>query len=103
MVQLADFAQVIVTVSLSRHCKADFERFEAFIKSRDEIIDCIATGGGGDYIMKVISPSIAAFREHMEEVHAADLGIDRYMAHFAARQVKSALPNITKLAAASAR
>src|SRR6056297_4158386 len=46
--QLADFAQVIMTVSLSRHRKADFDRFEAYINGRDEIIDCIATGGGVD-------------------------------------------------------
>jgi Lrp/AsnC family transcriptional regulator of ectoine degradation len=97
--QLADFAQVIVTVSLSRHRKADFERFETFINGRDEIIDCIATGGVVDYIMKVISPSLAAFQDLMEEFHAEDLGIDRYMTHFATRQVKSALPNIAKLAA----
>ena len=98
--RLADFAQVIVTVSLSRHRKADFERFEAFINGRDEIIDCIATGGGVDYIMKVISPSLAAFQDLMEDFHAEDLGIDRYMTHFATRQVKSGLPNIAKLAPA---
>lgn len=101
--QLADFAQVIVTVSLSRHRKADFDRFEAFINSRDEIIDCIATGGGVDYIMKVISPSLAAFQEFVEDIHAEDLGIDRYMTHFATRQVKTALPNIAKLAGARAK
>jgi Lrp/AsnC family transcriptional regulator of ectoine degradation len=99
--QLADFAQVIVTVSLSRHRKADFERIEAFFDSRDEIVDCIATGGGVDYIMKVICPSLAAFQDLMEEFHAQDLGIDRYMTHFATRQVKSGLPNIAKLAAAN--
>jgi Lrp/AsnC family transcriptional regulator of ectoine degradation len=98
--QLADFAQVIVTVSLSRHRKADFDRFEAFVNSRDEIIDCIATGGGVDYIMKVISPSLTAFQDFVEDIHAEDLGIDRYMTHFATRQVKTALPNIAKLAAA---
>jgi len=101
--QLADFAQVIMTVSLSRHRKADFDRFEAYINGRDEIIDCIATGGGVDYIMKVISPSLTAFQEFVEDIHAEDLGIDRYMTHFATRQVKSALPNITKLASARAK
>ena len=101
--RLADFAQVIVTVSLGRHRKADFDRFEAFVNSRDEIIDCIATGGGVDYIMKVITHNLGAFQDLMEEFHAEDLGIDRYMTHFATRQVKSGLPNIAKLAAASAR
>ncbi|MCO4846986.1 MAG: Lrp/AsnC family transcriptional regulator [Yoonia sp.] len=97
--QLADFAQVIVTVSLGRHRKADFDRFEAFINSQDEITECIATGGGVDYIMKVISPSLVAFQDLMEAFHSEDLGIDRYMTHFATRQVKSSLPNISKLAA----
>ena len=101
--QLADFAQVIVTVSLSRHRKADFDRFEAFINRRDEIIDCIATGGGIDYIMKVISPNLTAFQILMEEFHAEDLGIDRYMTHFATRQVKSGLPNIAKLSAGNTK
>ena len=101
--QLADFAQVIMTVSLSRHRKADFDRFEAYINGRDEIIDCIATGGGVDYIMKVISPSLTAFQEFVEDIHAEDLGLDRYMTHCATRQVKSALPNITKLASARAK
>jgi Lrp/AsnC family transcriptional regulator of ectoine degradation len=98
--QLADFAQVIVTVSLSRHRKADFDRFEAYINGRDEIIDCIATGGGVDYIMKVVSPSLTAFQDFVEDLHAEDLSIDRYMTHFATRQVKTALPNISKLATA---
>ncbi|MEQ6250193.1 Lrp/AsnC family transcriptional regulator [Sulfitobacter sp. HNIBRBA3233] len=98
--QLADFAQVIVTVSLSRHRKADFDRFEAYVNGRDEIIDCIATGGGVDYIMKVVSASLTAFQEFVEDLHEADLGIDRYMTHFATRQVKTALPNISKLATA---
>lgn len=97
---LADFAQVIVTVSLSRHRKADFDRFEAYVNGRDEIIDCIATGGGVDYIMKVVSPNLTAFQEFVEVLHAEDLGIDRYMTHFATRQVKTALPNISKLATA---
>lgn len=101
--QLADFAQVIVTVSLRRHRKADFDRFEAFINGRDEIIDCIATGGGVDYIMKIVSPSLAAFQDFVEDLHAEDLGVDRYMTHFATRQVKSALPNLAKLAAARAK
>jgi len=101
--QLADFAQVIVTVSLSRHRKADFDRFEAFINDRDDIIDCIATGGGVDYIMKVISPSLAAFQDLMEEFHAEDLGIDRYMTYFSTRQVKSGLPSIAKLAVSNVK
>jgi len=58
-------------------------------------------GGGVDYIMKVISPSLATFQDLMEDFHAEDIGIDRYMTHFATRQVKSSLPNVSKLANAN--
>src|SRR6056297_2516305 len=51
--RIIDFTQVIVTISLTHHRKADFDRFETYIRGLDEVIDCIATGGGMDYVMKV--------------------------------------------------
>ena len=77
--RMSDFTQVIVTVSLTHHRKADFDRFEAFIKNLDEVTDCIATGGGMDYVMEVVCPSLASFQTLMESFLAADLGIDRDM------------------------
>jgi Lrp/AsnC family transcriptional regulator of ectoine degradation len=97
--RISDFTQVIVTVSLTHHRKADFDRFEAFIKNLDEVTDCIATGGGMDYVMEVVCPSLASFQTLMESFLAADLGIDRYMTYIATRRVKSTQPNLAKLAA----
>ena len=101
--QIADFTQVIVTASLTHHRKADFDRFEAFIRNLDEITECIATGGGVDYIMKVVSPSLSSFQSLMDTLLAAELGIDRYMTYFATRRVKLTQPNIAKLAAKEPR
>ena len=97
--QVADFTQVVVTVSLTHHRKADFQRFEAFICSLDEVTDCIATGGGMDYVMETITPDLATFQALMETLLAAELGIDRYMTYIATRRVKSTKPNLAKLAA----
>ncbi len=97
--RICDFTQVVVTVSLTHHRKADFDRFEAYIQNLDEITDCIATGGGMDYVMEVISPSLASFQVMIEELLAADLNIDRYMTYIAVRKVKSGRPNLAKLAA----
>lgn len=97
--RISDFTQVIVTVSLTHHRKADFDRFEAFIKNLDEVTDCVATGGGMDYVMEVVCPSLASFQTLMESFLAADLGIDRYMTYIATRRVKSTQPNLAKLAA----
>lgn len=96
--KIADFTQVIVTVSMTHHRKADFDRFENFIKQRDEIVECIATGGGMDYVMKAVCPNLASFQILMEAVNDEELGIDRYMTYIATRSVKSGRPNLAKLA-----
>jgi Lrp/AsnC family transcriptional regulator, regulator of ectoine-degradation genes len=101
--RIADFAQVVVTVSLTHHRKSDFARFEAHIRDMDEITRCIATGGGMDYVMTVICPSLAAFQSLMDSLLSAELGIERYMTYIATREVKSEPPNIARLAARPAR
>lgn len=97
--QIASFTQVVVTVSLAHHRKVDFDRFEAFIRTLDEITDCVATGGGMDYVMEVITPDLISFQALMEGLLTADLGIDRYMTYIATRRIKSSKPNLAKLVA----
>ena len=99
--RIGNFTQVIVTVSLNSHRKADFDRFEAFVREHDEIIECIATGGGMDYVLKIVCPSLAAFQELMDTMLEAELGVDRYMTYIGTREVKSTPPNLAKLAAGS--
>lgn len=101
--RICDFTQVVVTVSLTHHRKSDFDRFESNIRKLDEVTECIATGGGMDYVMKVFTPSLAAFQELMETLLAAELGIDRYMTYIVTRHVKSAQPNLSGLAARSGK
>lgn len=97
--RVCDFTQVVVTVSLTHHRKADFDRFEAHIRTLDEVTECIATGGGMDYVLKVFTPSLAAFQELMDSLLADELGVDRYMTYIVTRHVKSAQPNLARLAA----
>lgn len=97
--KLCDFTTVIVTVSLAHHRKADFDRFEAHIRTLDEIVDCIATGGGMDYVMKVVSPTLATFQELLDKLFSAEVEVDRYMTYIAVRQVKTGHPNLAKLLA----
>lgn len=93
------FTQVVVTVSLTHHRKTDFDRFEGFVRSQDEITECIATGGGTDYVMKLICPSLAWFQSLMDKMLAADLSVDRYMTYIVTRSVKASQPNLVKLVA----
>jgi len=97
--RIVDFTQVVVTVALRQHRKSDFDRFEAHIRELDEITECIATGGGMDYVMKVVVPGLPAFQSLMDSLLSADLGIDRYMTYIATRQIKAGQPNLAKLVA----
>jgi Lrp/AsnC family transcriptional regulator, regulator of ectoine-degradation genes len=97
--RIGDFTQVIVTVSLAHHRRSDFDRFEARIRGLDEVTECIATGGGMDYVMKIFTPSLAAFQSLMDALLAAELGIERYMTYIVTREVKSVPPDLAKLTA----
>lgn len=92
-----DLTRVIVTLSLTKHRKSDFDRFEEHVRNLDEVIECIATGGGTDYVMKVITPNLATFQTLMDALLSAELGIDHYMTYIVTRDVKSSRPNLSKL------
>lgn len=95
--RIASFTHVIMTVSLTHHRKADFDRFETYIRSLDEVTDCVATGGGMDYVMTVVCPDLASFQSLTDCLLAEEFGIDRYMTYFSTRRVKSGVPNLSKL------
>jgi Lrp/AsnC family transcriptional regulator, regulator of ectoine-degradation genes len=97
--RIGDFTQVIVTVALTHHRKSDFDHFEAHIRKLGEVTECIATGGGMDYVMKIFSPSLADFQSLMDSLLAAELGIERYMTYIVTREVKSEPPDLAGLTA----
>ncbi len=101
--RVIDATRVVVTVSLTHHSKTDFDRFEDYIKSIDEVINCVATGGGIDYVMTVVCPNLSSFQALMDDFLSADLAIDRYMTYFATRLIKAEQPNLAKLVIDSRR
>jgi len=96
---IGNLTQVVVTVSLTHHRRADFERFETRMQNLDEVVECIATGGGMDYVLKVVCPSLADFQKLMESMLEDDLGVDRYMTYIVTREIKSGPPNLARLLA----
>ena len=97
--RIVDFTQIVVTVSLGSHRKVEFDRFEDHIRNLDEVIHCIATGGGMDYVMTIVTPKLAAFQALRDDMLSADLAIEKYMAYIATRHVKSSQPSLAKLGA----
>lgn len=95
--RIIDYTQVVVTVSLGSHRKAEFDRFEDYIRKLDEVTECIATGGGMDYVMTTVTPNLSAFQALMDKLLSAELSVERYMTYIATRHVKTSRPNLAKL------
>ncbi|MGF1551414.1 MAG: Lrp/AsnC family transcriptional regulator [Paracoccaceae bacterium] len=97
--RIGDFTKVVVTVSLAHHRKSDFDRFEARVRKSSEIVECVATGGGMDYVLKIVTANMAAFQGLMTSLLEADLGIERYMTYIVTREIKSTPPDLAVLTA----
>ena len=97
--KICTYSEVVVTVSLTHHRKIDFDRFETHIQNTEAVTECFATGGGMDYVLKVVTPTLSAFQDIMETMLEAELGIDRYMTYIVTRSIKNTYPNVATLAA----
>ncbi|GLQ56474.1 Lrp/AsnC family transcriptional regulator [Devosia nitrariae] len=86
--KLAPVTTVMVEVVLKQHRAADFERFESRIRATPEVIDCQATGGGIDYVMKVVVRDIDAYQRLMDDLLESGLQIERYYSYVVTKSVK---------------
>jgi len=79
---------VMVEVTLTHHQGADFERFEKAVCDVPEIVECHATGGGVDYLMKVMAKDMEGYQNLMDRLLEADIGIGRYFSYVVTKPVK---------------
>lgn len=87
--RLANFTTVMVVVALKQHRLMDFERFEKGMRATEEVTECLATGGGLDYLLKIVVPDIDTYQRLMDRLLSEELGIDRYFTYVVTRTVKT--------------
>lgn len=80
---------VMVEVLLKHHGVEDFRRFENVISAKPEVVECLATGGGVDYIMRVVARDIDAYQRFMDNLLESGVGIDRYFSFVVTKPVKA--------------
>jgi Lrp/AsnC family transcriptional regulator of ectoine degradation len=83
---------VLVEIFLKSHQQSDFSRFERAILQEPAIVACDATGGGVDYILKVVTEDIDAYQRLIDRLLGLDLGIERYFTYVITKSVKAADP-----------
>ncbi|TVQ84240.1 MAG: Lrp/AsnC family transcriptional regulator [Micavibrio sp.] len=89
---------VIVEITLKKHKAEDFEKFEKAIANIPEIVECLAVGGGIDYIARFVTRSIEEYQNLMDRLLEDDLGIDRYFSFFVTKPIKKSPPDLFMLA-----
>jgi len=90
LAKLAGATTVLVEVVLDQHRLEDFEVFERAMRQVPEVVECLATGGGIDYLLKVITPDIDSYQRLIDTLLGAGLGIERYFTYVVTRSVKTA-------------
>ena len=88
--KLARRTAVLVEIVLKSHQQSDFSRFEKAILEEPAIVACDATGGGVDYILKVVTEDIDAYQRLIDRLLGLDLGIERYFTYVITKSVKAA-------------
>ena len=88
--RLGPVTTVLVEVVLKQHRYEDFQRFESALRAIDEVTDAYATGGGIDYLLKVVAPDIDTYQRLIDRLLLAEIGIDRYFTYIVTRTIKSA-------------
>ncbi len=83
---------VFVTIELDSHAVARFQSFERTIRNHPEITGCWAIGGGYDYLIQVVAPTIEAYQDLIESVLEASGDIARYYSYVVTKTVRRSGP-----------
>ncbi|WP_036259709.1 Lrp/AsnC family transcriptional regulator [Methylocapsa aurea] len=81
LAKICSTVMLLVEVILENHREADFERFLAAIRKREEVLECYKIGGRIDYLMRVICRDIDHYNELSDFMSRGDLGIEKFHGH----------------------
>jgi Lrp/AsnC family transcriptional regulator, regulator of ectoine-degradation genes len=87
--RVARFASFVVEVTLKQHRYEDFQRFETAIARVDAVVECVAIGGGIDYVLKVVAADIESYQQLIDDLLVREIGIERYFTYVVTRTVKA--------------
>jgi DNA-binding Lrp family transcriptional regulator len=77
-----------VHVSLARHVSESTTSFEERVSQRPEVLECFATTGDADFILRVVTESIEALDKFLEEFLFALPQISQVKSNIALRELK---------------
>ena len=79
---------VFAHVTLTKHDRAGIAEFERAIVDRPEVLECFATTGDADYLLRVVVPNTRAYERFLEEAIFTRPVVQHVRSNFALRAVK---------------
>ena len=94
LAKLTESVTVFTEVTLADHRRPDFVKFEANIRSVDEVLECHLVSGGYDYLLRFLCRSISHYQEIIESLLERNIGIEKYFSYIVIKSpiLKHALP-----------
>lgn len=86
---------VWMQIELKAHNAESFQCFENAMRGEPVVTECVAVGGGVDYLVKVEASSIDAYQRLIDEWLTSDLGIERYFTYIVTKTVKDEMPPLS--------
>ncbi len=85
---------VWVQIELKAHNSESFSRFEAMVQETPEVTECVAVGGGVDYLVKFEARSIDSYQRLIDSWLVSEVGIERYCTYIVTKAVKQSDPSV---------
>ncbi|WP_106477605.1 Lrp/AsnC family transcriptional regulator [Phytohalomonas tamaricis] len=83
---------VWMQIELKQHSMEAFSRFEQMMLATPEVTECVAVGGGVDYLVKVEAANIDQYQRLIDDWLISELGIERYFSYIVTKTVKCQAP-----------
>ncbi|MCC5883186.1 MAG: Lrp/AsnC family transcriptional regulator [Halomonas sp.] len=85
---LVKLTPVWVQIELKQHNAESFALFEARVQETPEVTECVAVGGGVDYLIKIEADSVDAYQRLIDAWLTSEVGIERYFTYIVTKTVK---------------
>ena len=99
--KLGPHVVVFSEVTIGSHRRSNLRKFEEAAGQHCEIVEWYNVSGGYDYLLKIVTPSIARFQELMDRLLRADVGIAKFQSRIVLRQSHGKRPYPLRLIAAA--
>ncbi len=79
---------VFAHITLTRHSESLTREFADAVRARPEVMECFYTAGDSDVLLRVVTPSVSAYNQFLEDFVFKAHGVSQIRSNFSLQQIK---------------